>query len=692
MIYTNSFQAHKTLNRHCGQFGTCAHYFECHYLILSQLAVLAITISMLLRSGIFKSGLAGLYKLIELQFYNQAFFLCIAYAYFRKVHERHLSELLTSIHSGKPKHLLQSLSCFSLTTMIYQSIVFSLIYIIVRVNGEQPYFLIWLWKPFLINIILPTLISIMLAFTLANRVQTLHAYGLMIFYLLMISPISESLQAYELTELYYLRKIISIIKAPFSILYQNAQWDIDLQSGLQTERPRLILQLFWLIFLYGLSPVINIMIFRKFGREVIRITLLSISFVLIFIALQPASLYRLNMSSEGYWADKSYYTSNFSQQDLTLKSVVDPGFEISAYDLDINLNFGLDVLAKIIIETDYPRSEFVLTLYHGYKIKWLHDSSGNQIQYQRRHDSIILNLAEPIQSAQIEISYSGFSNVMYSNSEAAMLPGFFPWYPMAGEHQVYINEPDFGSGYNPYNRIAKAHFILRVTGSQNIVTNLEIDEEGYFQGQTDAISLFAGHISKTNDPLIKTYLPLEIRADFSENQLLEFYKKTFSDVIFELKNQRPAYWEDLNGKPVYLVSGDLCRNFTFGNFAVFSDYILISNTKITPDILKLYDDANKNYRADSILCRIYRANQASTAAETLLNMIQQLESLKSEYQNINSDQIPLEIAETIALLNPILQADEKLGSEAVIAAIEKYCQSNYSPTNDLIMLSILIEG
>lgn len=82
-----------------------------------------------------------------------------------------------------------------------------------------------------------------------------------------------------------------------------------------------------------------------------------------------------------------------------------------------------------------PQKEFDFTLYRNYKIRSL--NSNDLKSYAQNGDFIHIEFNKPIKNTNIEIKYSGYHPNLYSNNQAVVLPGYFAWYPMAGEKQLY---------------------------------------------------------------------------------------------------------------------------------------------------------------------------------------------------------------------------------------------------------------
>ena len=101
---------------------------------------------------------------------------------------------------------------------------------------------------------------------------------------------------------------------------------------------------------------------------------------------------------------------------------------------------NLSVDGKLTIDAPIERDEFVFTLYHGYRIKKL-EVNNEEASFERNGDSIIIKFPDCVKTFELMIKYDGCSGKYYSNSQAIMLPGYFPWYPLAGDRQIFIQYP-----------------------------------------------------------------------------------------------------------------------------------------------------------------------------------------------------------------------------------------------------------
>ena len=173
---------------------------------------------------------------------------------------------------------------------------------------------------------------------------------------------------------------------------------------------------------------------------------------------------------------------------------------------------------------------------------------------------------------------------------------------MAGAREVWLEGNYTNYGYNPYNRVDPATFILRVSGVSSLVTNLPMLADGSYVGVSDSVSLFAGHIASTGEPDITTWLPLQA-GDINETRVRRDELRTsFAESIKTLKERYGLAVDDLAGKRIIQISDILSSANNFTDFAVFDDYILVAENVFYPEKF-LYYYIDKEERAKSYLYR-----------------------------------------------------------------------------------------
>ncbi|MBM6800400.1 hypothetical protein H7U28_16590, partial [Coprobacillus cateniformis] len=248
-------------------------------------------------------------------------------------------------------------------------------------------------------------------------------------------------------------------------------------------------------------------------------------------------------------------------------------YRISDYHLKIKMKRMLQVEGTLLLESEKPQTEFRLTLYNKYKIS--HLSSVIPLTYTQNGDIIDVVFNKPIDKVELNIEYQGFHPRFYSQENAALLPGYFPWYPMCGEKQIYTNESQrthyVVNGYNTHLRIDKANVTLET--DRDYITNITKQRECLYSGITDSISLFNGNIKETNDQQIMTYLTAN---GISEEEQITFVKEQFNKTLDILQEQIGLSKESFQSKKLILVTQDIWRNNGKGYVSIFDEYMIIT--------------------------------------------------------------------------------------------------------------------
>lgn len=439
-------------------------------------------------------------------------------------------------------------------------------------NDGSGYFLTWFWKSYSYNIIFPQLICIGLAYGVNLVKNQIGWFGFLLVFLFMASPFTENMEWRSNVSL--VKQVWEGIRWPFSFFYQNGEWSLDIQYGLQTEMVRFYVFLFWIFLILAMA------IKCHDGKSWISILFVCLGAAVIFCSFLPASLYRLNnsvISEDGM----VYGEENL---EITQEKA---DYKVNAYRLEVLLGNEMQVRGQMDIQSGTPRDEYVFTLYRGYHINKVKSvTEGVHVKFRQKDDELFVTTDCKVSQISVEIDYKGHHPIFYSNSEAAMLPGWFPWYPMIGKRQIYASAMG-NNGYNPYNRIEQAECRLEVR--KPIVSNLEEEEDGVYVGKADSITVLAGNIVETGrGDLVRDYLPLGLYRDTPAESYVSEQEKKFEQELDLLEKQCKVGLSEFKGKKILLTSKDLGRNRGNNCVAVFDSYILAVLEYLNADTLFQY--------------------------------------------------------------------------------------------------------
>ena len=534
------------------------------------------------------------------------------------------------------------------------------------VNDAAPiYFISWFLKDYLINILLPQYIAIIFTGVVCMYNNNLICNAILLIFAFLISPYSEkiiwkqsSAMALVWTEFHHV----------FEILYQNSEWSPDAQYGFQTEYCRVELECAWMLglcvmmlckakvpYMIQNADICNDVLQRikKRGMTVLTTLMLIISCLLYIDSIRPSSTYRLTENYSGAFSDRETYYKNL------ITEGGEEEWKVTEYDIDLNLGKQLDVELVMKVESEESRSTFLFTLYHGYKVAKVATGTPEiELQFVQEDDRLQIKSNKPVTKLDITIDYSGYCNRFYSNSEACMLPGWFPWYPMAGEKVIFGHYQEAGNpyGYNPYNRIDESHIVLRL--NRQAVTSLDQKEMGskcfVYEGYADHITVLCGNFlimeensndkeSAANDGIyVKSLLPLTLYSSTDIEETKTKIKNELEESIEQLETYfgEQEKWKCSELK-IMVASEDLSRNFFNNNLAIFSDSILIANGTLNANTLLQYellaDRTQAVARAESqIISNCLRCQYLeNTPEETLKNLIRNLGIVANDTSIVN---------------------------------------------------------
>lgn len=495
-------------------------------------------------------------------------------------------------------------------------------------NDGTMYFLCYLPRAYLINILIPQFILIGFAYVASCILEKsiIFANSFIAAVLMLTSPLFEQLIWREKPTGLPIDIMVGKMRWMFSIFYQNAVWSPDTQYGLQTEDNRLYLQLFWLMLI--LAFLLWFYCRESMLKKGVSFICTLIAIIMVGLSYLPASMYRFDESWNGIFADFFYYTG-----DKTISPQINGmDYKISKYTMDIRFQRNLKVKGVFQLDSQELKDEFVLTLYHDYEVKDI-KSGDADFTYERVGDKIILNFPQKITQCDLELEYEGMSGKFYSNSQAVMLPGYFPWYPMAGERQVFVEYPYYngGNGYNPYNRIPEADFTLRIFSDCDFVTNIKKKAGNLFEGKGDGVSIVGGNITQTDNHFLFNYLPLELNG-IGEKQYLEEIGQNWNRTLEEIEHVFGIDASELQNKKLMMASKDMGRNFCNNYFVEFDDYILCSGDYLdSPTYMNyLLYQCGKESEIGNLLAASVLSVDTVSADEILDKMI----SKEREYQQL----------------------------------------------------------
>ena len=337
-----------------------------------------------------------------------------------------------------------------------------------------------------LDIFLLCLLASLLGGCLALRLKRIPAYAVMALVIFILSPMSDMLPGLASD-----RSHINFWPAKWifsKVLPQNTTWITDFQYGFSNETLRWNLTLFWCFLLLALAlPAV----LKKKSRA-------RLTSVLLCLLLAGGNLL-------GYFAggsemklgpypdsisrgDYEYYRDHPQKQQAA-------GFTVAAYNMNLQIGRALDATVQMALSAAPASGEYIFTLYRGYEVSSVTDAGGSPLSYVRDGDYITVQA--PPSGNTVVLCYSGYSPILYSNSQAALLPGCFPYYPIAGFH--HINEGE--QGYTPVTNGFSSQFTVRAGGGKPVYCNLPAieGEKNAFSGTSDCLTLMRGFLTEEEE-------------------------------------------------------------------------------------------------------------------------------------------------------------------------------------------------
>lgn len=425
-----------------------------------------------------------------------------------------------------------------------------------------------LFTMYICNIFLPLLVCLLAASFFACWNNQIRGVTGLIIFLVLVSPLSEILVNGDKPNS-MVERIIYAVRHIFGFFYENSSWEENTQIGLQTEWTRFASQFFWIFLFLGL-------LFWNTHKKKRAISVISLAISVLFLVYTslPASTYHINGR---FLLDQNTY--GVKESDVNIEQISDFSqlpYTITDYQLQVTCNRQLQVSGTIQLQAQKQMDAFVLTLYRGYAVKNLQCADGTPLDWSVDGDYITIHTAQPVTQLTISMEYAGYHDIYYSNRNGAMLPGWLPWYPMAGEHTIWLkNSPETTAiiyGYNTYNRIEQANIQLQVDAPFTYVTNLEQIDENMYRGTSDSITLIGGYIEKSDDSLFVNSILFD-NALASDKNYLTYCQKAYQNTCkaFDMYGIDKSFFTN---KKFIMTSYDISRTTQNNHVAIFSDYIL----------------------------------------------------------------------------------------------------------------------
>lgn len=419
--------------------------------------------------------------------------LCFtSYEFFYLYKRCYIDEALYSHKNGKTRILTSTVTVllFIPALEFFSAFVFN--FVIFLSSGINDYsYLYHIFSVLFLYVFLGGIIPILLGVFFAQKTKRIVSYALMALIIFLVSSTSDFIPGglSQVTK-------INFWEAKYFLAYilpNDLEWYINHDYGMYAEIYRWNLIIFWI-------SLLSFWFFKlcQIKKTALKAVLLSLTLLISTFNLvgyfyggshieKGAQLDSISMS------DYLFYTENEQKNQ-------DPDFEVTSYDMDLSIYRQLDAEVSMTL-SDIGLEYYNFTLYHGYNVLKITDIEGNALKYNREGDYVTVIGNGNLQL--INIKYSGYSPILYSNYQACSLPGFFAYYPIPGFYKI---TGDYTT-YNPIEIKSETEFNIRVDSARQFYSNLDEvkNEKNCFVGVTSYPTLFSGFYKSNSSDIYKIY-------------------------------------------------------------------------------------------------------------------------------------------------------------------------------------------
>lgn len=419
--------------------------------------------------------------------------LCFtSYEFFYLYKRCYIDEALYSHKNGKTRILTSTVTVllFIPALEFFSAFVFN--FVIFLSSGMNDYsYLYHIFSVLFLYVFLGGIIPILLGVFFAQKTKRIVSYALMALIIFLVSSTSDFIPGglSQVTK-------INFWEAKYFLAYilpNDLEWYINHDYGMYAEIYRWNLIIFWISLLPFLFFKLCQIKKTALKAVLLSLTLLISTFNLVGYFYGGSHIEKGAQLDSISMSDYLFYTENEQKNQ-------DPDFEVTSYDMDLSIYRQLDAEVSMTL-SDTGLEYYNFTLYHGYNVLKITDIEGNALKYNREGDYVTVIGNGNLQL--INIKYSGYSPILYSNYQACSLPGFFAYYPIPGFYKI---TGDYTT-YNPIEIKSETEFNIRVDSARQFYSNLDEvkNEKNCFVGVTNYPTLFSGFYKSNSSDIYKIY-------------------------------------------------------------------------------------------------------------------------------------------------------------------------------------------
>lgn len=419
--------------------------------------------------------------------------LCFtSYEFFYLYKRCYIDEALYSHKNGKTRILTSTVTVllFIPALEFFSAFVFN--FVIFLSSGMNDYsYLYHIFSVLFLYVFLGGIIPILLGVFFAQKTKRIVSYALMAFIIFLVSSTSDFIPGglSQVTKINFWESKYFLSY----ILPNDLEWYINHDYGMYAEIYRWNLIIFWISLLSFLFFKLCQIKKTALKAVLLSLTLLISTFNLVGYFYGGSHIEKGAQLDSISMSDYLFYTENEQKNQ-------DPDFEVTSYDMDLSIYRQLDAEVSMTL-SDTGLEYYNFTLYHGYNVLKITDIEGNALKYNREGDYVTVIGNGNLQL--INIKYSGYSPILYSNYQACSLPGFFAYYPIPGFYKI---TGDYTT-YNPIEIKSETEFNIRVDSARQFYSNLDEvkNEKNCFVGVTSYPTLFSGFYKSNSSDIYKIY-------------------------------------------------------------------------------------------------------------------------------------------------------------------------------------------
>lgn len=448
--------------------------------------------------------------------------LCFtSYEFFYLYKRCYIDEALYSHKNGKTRILTSTVTVllFIPALEFFSAFVFN--FVIFLSSGMNDYsYLYHIFSVLFLYVFLGGIIPILLGVFFAQKTKRIVSYALMALIIFLVSSTSDFIPGglSQVTKINFWESKYFLAY----ILPNDLEWYINHDYGMYAEIYRWNLIIFWISLLSFLFFKLCQIKKTALKAVLLSLTLLISTFNLVGYFYGGSHIEKGAQLDSISMSDYLFYTENEQKNQ-------DPDFGVTSYDMDLSIYRQLDAEVSMTL-SDTGLEYYNFTLYHGYNVLKITDIEGNALKYNREGDYVTVIGNGNLQL--INIKYSGYSPILYSNYQACSLPGFFAYYPIPGFYKI---TGDYTT-YNPIEIKSETEFNIRVDSARQFYSNLDEvkNEKNCFVGVTSYPTLFSGFYKSNSSDIYKIYA-ITVKG-WGLSEIDEEYTDEIQKYINELDN------------------------------------------------------------------------------------------------------------------------------------------------------------